>query len=252
MPNRDVIKLNGLAFDTMIGAGPSEHGVLQRVAMDMELQFDAYRPVAANLAKTADYGRLIGELHFLMHACRFSSLETAADTICRYLLARPIGEQQPGTLLWVRVALKAPGTFASVSMAGNRGEYDFVVEKKPFGYVDVLVEHAGFGVYRLRISPGAGIAAHEHRMMDEYEMVLGSGLLLQGKPIAAGSVIDWPRNFVHRYDNPTGAEQTVLCVDCPPFDPDDEIELNVAVDELHLPPSRMFYPMEQLYAGNAL
>jgi hypothetical protein len=59
--------------------------------------------------------------------------------------------------------------------------------------------------------------------MREAEMVLGEGVLCQEKPAPAGTVHVWPHGAPHTYANPTDEVQSILCVDAPPFLPDDEV-----------------------------
>ncbi len=98
------------------------------------------------------------------------------------------------------------------------------------------------GIYRLRIAPGRTIPTHEHRVMNEAELVLGHGLLLQGKPVLAGTGFRWPKHLPHRYDNPRPLEQTVLCVDRPAFIPDDEVEVPEPTSGLAPIEGRAYYP----------
>jgi len=57
-------------------------------------------------------------------------------------------------------------------------------------------------------------------------MVLGKGLLCQGRPVAAGTVHRWPLGAAHCYDNPTRRVQSILCVDAPSFLESDEIPVD--------------------------
>jgi dihydroneopterin aldolase len=87
-------------------------------------------------------------------------------------------------------------------------------------------------VYRERISPRTVLPTHVHHHLDESELVLGDGLLLQGAPVTAGLAHTWPRGFPHRYENVTDLEQSFLCIDRPAFIPSDEVEVDVPVDKL--------------------
>ncbi len=78
--------------------------------------------------------------------------------------------------------------------------------------------------------------------MSECELVLGSGLLLQGRPVLAGMGFRWPKHFAHRYDNPRTLEQTVLCVDRPAFLPHDEVEVPEPARGLEPIEGRAYYP----------
>lgn len=99
-------------------------------------------------------------------------------------------------------------------------------EEKEFGVVDILYECESFGLYRLNIRPGSGIPLHVHRQMQEWELVISEGLLLQGKPAPLHQASRWNHEVAHRYDNPSPQWKTLLCVDSPPFIPTDEIIVN--------------------------
>jgi hypothetical protein len=58
--------------------------------------------------------------------------------------------------------------------------------------------------------------------MDEGELVVSDGLMLQNEPVLAGVAHVWPKNFVHEYENRTDAERSILCVNAPKFIPSDE------------------------------
>ena len=97
---------------------------------------------------------------------------------------------------------------------------------RTFGTVDIVHETRDAGIYRLNVAPGKSIPLHVHRVMHEAEMVLGSGMLCQGKPVAPLTVHRWPHGSAHAYHNPTRRTQTILCVDSPPFMPDDEVPVS--------------------------
>jgi dihydroneopterin aldolase len=97
------------------------------------------------------------------------------------------------------------------------------------------------GVYRERIHPKTILPTHVHQHLDESELVLGSGFLLQGQRVEAGLAHTWPRGFPHRYENTTDIEQSFLCIDRPAFIPTDEVEVDVPVAQLTRPePVRFF------------
>jgi len=102
----------------------------------------------------------------------------------------------------------------------------FEVEATRFGYAHILNEDDVFGLNVLEIGPGRTIPPHCHRVMRESELVLDDGLLLQGRPIAAGDAFNWPLGEVHTYYNPTGAPCRILCIDSPRFQPSDETPID--------------------------
>lgn len=228
----DRIKLSQLSVDCVVGVYPHERNAVQPLIVDTVLHLDT-QPAAKTerLSHTVDYGMVAAQIRFLLSSCRFRMLETAADVLCRFLLA-PAAHGENRVAI-ERVELRLTKPFALAGQAIPSLEVDRAAdwvkmgkEEKPFGTVDVIAETQDAGVYRLNIKPGQGIPLHVHRVMQESEMVLTDGLLCQGKPSLPGMVHRWPLGAKHRYDNPSSSVQSVLCVDCPPFIEADEIEVD--------------------------
>ncbi len=225
----DVLRLENLVIDCIVGMYPSERLRPQPLKLDLALHLDTRRvATGAGLAGTVDYARLAGELRFLLTSCQFLLLETAAEALCRYLLAPPTDDAPHAAVEEVTLKLTKPAALdgvivPSLEVHRRADEMSYNVEDKPFGRVDIVFETRACGIYRLRIQPGGAIPTHEHRQTDESELVLGSGLHLQGEPVEAGTGYRWPRGASHRYDNPSSTWQTVLCVDRPSFAPGDEV-----------------------------
>jgi dihydroneopterin aldolase len=248
----DQIELRKLRADCIVGVYPSERAHPQPLLVDLALFFDS-RDAArgAGLAASIDYAKLAGEVRFLLTACRFFLLEAAAEALARYVLAPPTADAPRAQVQGVTVRLSKPKALAGSALASLRihrdaSEMSYGVEEKGFGRVDRIFEDAGCGIYRLRVAPGAEIPTHVHRVMDESEMALGDGLLLQGKPVLAGSVFHWPKDFPHLWQNPRDIEQTILCVDRPSFIEDDEVVVDVPEGELRLREVISFYPRESV------
>jgi dihydroneopterin aldolase len=244
----DVVEPKGLRVECIVGVYKSERDVAQPLELDAALYLDT-RPAATgrHLRDTVDYARLSGELRFLLETSSFLLLETAADALCRYILAPPTDDLHRAQVQAVTLKLTKPqaltrGTVASLQVHRRADEYDYGLEQKPFGRVDIIYEDDAVGIYRLRVMPGGSIATHEHQKMDESELVLGSGLLLQGKPVRAGTGFQWPRRFAHRYDNPQTIEQTILCVDRPSFIPEDEVAVEAPAGGLAAVAGSPYYP----------
>lgn len=234
----DRLSLSGLSVDCIVGVYAHERDTPQPLGVDLALYLDT-RPAAreAKLRETVDYARLWGEVRFLLQASRFLLLETAAEAVARYILAPPTADVPHGRIQELTVRLSKPRALAGAGMPTLEihriaGEYSYEIEDKPFGHVDVIFVTKACGIYRLRLAPGASIPTHAHRRMDESELILGSGLLLQGRPVVAGTARHWPHGFAHRYDNPTATEQSILCVDRPGFLPEDEIPVDKQASEL--------------------
>lgn len=244
----DVIELQQLPVRCIVGVYPFERGTPQPLELDVALYLDTRKAATeGSLRDTVDYARLSGELRFLLETADFRILETAAEALCRYILAPPTVDVARAPVRAVTLRLSKPEALGRAGLASLRvhrtaDEYHYEVEDKPFGQVDILFQDKHVGIYRLRIAPGRTIPTHEHRVMNEAELVLGHGLLLQGRPVPAGTGFRWPRHLPHRYDNPREQEQTVLCVDRPAFIPGDEVEVPEPTGGLAPVEGRAYYP----------
>ncbi len=243
----DRLSLTGLSVDCIVGVYPTERERPQPLMVDISLGLDT-RPAAIDgrLRDTVDSARLWGEIRFLLTASRFALLESAAEAVARYVLLPPSADAPRGRVEEVTVRLAKPHALAGAGLPAleiqrKRSELTVEVEPKKWGAVDVVFVTSGCGVYRLRVAPGATIPTHVHREMDESELVLGAGLLLQGNRVQPGTAFRWPRGFAHRYDNPGPTEQSILCVDRPRFIPEDEVEVSGAPHPLgELEPTSYF------------
>jgi len=228
----DVISLAGISVDCFIGIHPHERSTRQPLVVDVELGLSTREAAASGaLSKSVDYSVLAGDIHFLLEACRFHLLETAAEALCRYLLAPPTGDRRQAQVQWARIILKKPralpgGAVAGLSVRRTLAEVETLQETNHYGIVDVIHESRDSGIYRLRIPPQGGIPAHHHASMDEAELALSPGLLINGQLLPAGRAHFWPKGVVHVYENPTDTERTLLCVDRPAFLPEDELLLS--------------------------
>ena len=248
----DSVRLRGFRAECIVGIYPAERKKEQWIELDLSLHLDTRRAGRTGaLDASIDYARLCGEIRFLLKACRFKLLEEAAEAICAYVLAEPTGDGQRCSVDAVTLELTKPAALSDIAMPSVRvyreaSEYCPEIETQDFGRVDIIAEGNGFGIYRLRVAPGAAIATHVHRVMCEHELVLGDGLLLQNEPVGAGWAHCWPLNFPHRYDNPTDQEQTILCVDTPPFIPDDEVAVDEPLGDLKEAAPEFYYPLESV------
>ncbi len=249
----DQILLTGITTDAIVGVYPSEKHTPQPVRVDIAMELDAREAASSERLKhTVDYACLHGEIRFLLEACRFTLLETAAEAIARHALAPTTSGLDRGQVVSVAVEIsktQALGGSATptVRIARTRKDVQVEVERRPFGEVDVLFESRHCGIYRLRIAPGRSIPTHVHRIMDESEMILSPGVVLQGRPVRMGSARHWPKEFPHRYDNPTDREQVILCVDRPPFIPSDEIVVDEPATGLEEMPASDYYHESDFY-----
>ncbi len=233
MSASDVIAIRGLAVDCVVGVYPHERDTAQRLVVDVELHVDTEDAGRTErISRTVDYDFATEQLRFILENGCFRLLETAAYALARYLLAPPPPGVQRTSIESVRITLTKPDALRGAAIPSLTIERDarwatpFEREEKPFGTVDVIHETREAGIYRLNLAPGGVIPLHVHRTMREAEMVLGEGLLCQNEPAPIGSVRVWPRDAPHTYENPTNEVCSILCVDAPPFVPDDEIPVS--------------------------
>jgi len=236
--HRDIVRIEGLTVDCVVGLYPHERHASQPLHVDLAMTLDTEpAAVSEKVKRTVDYAATTAQVVFLLRSCRFRLLETAAHTLARYLLAPPAPGEGRAALAAVEVRLRKPGAlrgFATPSLTIEReAEWcQLVHEEKPWGTVDVIQETKDAGIYRLNIEPGGTIPLHVHKQMRESEMVLTKGLHCQGEPCRPGTVHRWPRGAKHVYENPTKRWQSILCVDLPRFDPADEVEVEGAPDDV--------------------
>ena len=226
----DVIEIRGLKVECIVGVYPQERDSPQPLEIDVRLELEPVLEVH-RLRQTVDYAAIASQIAFVLQHCRFFLLETAATALARLLLAPPALGEERARIQAATVRLVKPLALGGVgipSLEIHREAADVTLgrEDKPFGTVDIVHETREVGIYRLNVAPGRSIPLHVHRVMEEAEMVLGDNLLLNGDPVAAGTVHRWPHDLAHRYDNPSERWASILCIDSPPFVPGDEIEVS--------------------------
>lgn len=238
----DLLEIEATVDDVILGVYGAERTHSQSVQLRVALEFESRSWGDAGCA--VDYARLHAELVFILTRARFHTVEAATEALASYVLAPPTDDAPRARPVRAEVSLAKlaamPGGLARLTVRRAAESYVEKTEVKPFGQVDILAEGAEVGLYRLRVAPGRKIPAHVHRVMQESELVLGDGLLLQGAPVARGTSVDWPLDFAHEYTNASAVAQTILCIDRPRFRPDDEIE--VPGRALLPPPLRALYP----------
>lgn len=247
----DVITLRGLTVDCIVGIYNRERVKAQPLRLDVALFLDA-RPAARSgkLGHTVHYGRLAGELRFLLEVCHFELLESAAETVCHYLLAPATADAPRARVDAVTVRLTKPEALGGVAVPAlqvhrTATEMVYAGQDVAFGHVDTLHEGVGYGVYRLRVKPGRSVPPQGPRVVEQSELVLGAGLLLQGSSVARGTAFHWPQGLPRRYDNPTDTEQTVLCVARPRMVLSEGLEAGPVVEGLPVTPGHAYYPPEE-------
>ena len=197
------------------------------------------RTTGSHPAAGNERARLAGQLAFLLDAARFDLAEDVAIALARWVLLGERGPaHEPGV---ISVDVRVTGATGDARSCLVAVDTRYQTEVQPFGEVDIVHEAAECGVYLERLPPGAVLPTHHHRTLDEWELVLGDGLLLQGAPVSAGIAHHWPRRFPHRYENPSAVEQAFLCVDRPAFVPTDEDPDDTPTEDLARTPPTVYF-----------
>lgn len=159
-----------------------------------------------------DHGTLNEEISFIAKNTTFSQSENLAQAITNYVSSD------------IRRSVELPITM-------DIGLDHFVIfptaikrDYPVWGHVDIVwEEEKSFGIYRLVIDPGKVIPMHHHAVMTEREMILTDGLTTSGRFLEKGTTRKWNHYEPHEYRNATQEPQMILCIDFPPFIPQDEI-----------------------------
>ncbi len=213
-------------LECVLGVLPHEREREQPVRLDLRLGLElSAAGRSASISDTIDYDRVTTEVTALLRFRRYRLLENAAEELAAMLFGvHPI-------LQTVQLRLAKPGALqgraAAAAVHITRCREDFVVGHEPsaFGDVDILLETREAGLYLLHVAARNEIPAHHHRVMRELEWLVAGTLHHQGTPVALAKPTAWARGQAHGYRNDTDERATLFCCDCPPFIPDDEIEL---------------------------
>src|SRR5688572_9668418 len=93
--SRDVIAIEGLRVDCVVGVYPHERDVVQPLRIDVEMHLDTEAAaVRERLRASVDYAATAAQIGFLLRSCRFQMLETAAHALARFLLAPPAHDER--------------------------------------------------------------------------------------------------------------------------------------------------------------
>lgn len=204
-------------------------GQVRLIDVEVVLHASGPRPYAGETRRRA-------ELLFVIAHARFDSARELAEAIAAWLVLPPSEDVplSPISRAVVRVSGVDSRSCSSMNaiVSIGRGDLHVAIEEKAFGFVDVVYETKLSGIYRERIRPHTVLPTHIHAQMDENELVLGSGLLVQGRIAEPGVAYTWPKGHAHRWENVTDIEQSFLCIDRPAFIPTDEVEVAVPLDAL--------------------
>jgi dihydroneopterin aldolase len=108
----DIVFIEKLRIDTVIGIYDWERQVRQTVALDLEMAFDNTRPAASDKIDDAlDYKAVSKRLIAFVEASSFGLVETLAER-CAEIVRNEFG------VAWVRLKLRKPGAVRGAKAVG--------------------------------------------------------------------------------------------------------------------------------------
>jgi dihydroneopterin aldolase len=108
----DVVFIEDLRIETVIGIYDWERKIRQTVALDLEMAFDNRKPAASDkIADTLDYKAVSKRLIAFVEAAHFELVETLAER-CAALVRDEFG------VAWLRLKLSKPGAVTGSKAVG--------------------------------------------------------------------------------------------------------------------------------------
>ena len=226
------IQLEDLRVDCLIGVWSHERNKTQQIRVDLTVEFDGQSAALADaLEATLNYADVSRDVAFILESGQFKLLESATWMLQQWLLAPPAAKGLGHSIKSVEVQLTKFGaltgsTLATVRSPRQSSQIQYAQETQEWGTVDIIGETQRLGFYRLNVAPGQTLPKHYHETMREEELILSDGLVSitesGEQPLKAGDRFAWPRGVVHGYRNESDAVASILCMDSPPFIPEDE------------------------------
>ena len=108
----DVVFIEDLRIETVIGIYDWERKIRQTVALDLEMAFDNRKPAASDkIADTLDYKAVSKRLIAFVEAAHFELVETLAER-CAAIVRDEFG------VAWLRLKLSKPGAVTGSKAVG--------------------------------------------------------------------------------------------------------------------------------------
>lgn len=112
----DIVFIEGLAVETVIGVYDWEREITQRLLVDLEMAWDNRVPGGSdNVADALDYAAVSERVTSCLQTLQPALLETAAEALANML-------QETFGVRWLRLTLNKPGAVPSAANVGVRIE----------------------------------------------------------------------------------------------------------------------------------
>ena len=211
----DVVEIAGLEVSCIVGVYPAERDTPQPLVVDLALGLDTRIAAAREeLSATVDYGRLAGDMRFLLERCRFALIETAAEVLARYALLAPLFERPLVT--HARVRIQKPraltgGAVASVTLQRTPADCPTESIATTWGAVDRIFVGRDCTIERRRISAGRALGPFTHAVGEAHELLITPDVHSAGRTMPIGSAFAYGAGRARVYEAST-VEQALLCV----------------------------------------
>jgi len=221
--NSDTIQLRDLKVDCIIGVNDAERHEPQPLLVHVELLVNTESAASSDrLEETVDYENIAAQILFILRLGQFHLLETACHALCRTLLLPPAEAERRAAIESVRLRIEKPQglrgqAIPCLEVSRHRRDMSYRVRERSFGNLHIVHETPNIGIYRLNLAPGQRVPLHMHPMLQEAEMLLSDGILVQNVAGSRGSIRVWPKSFPHSYENPTVETQGILCLCRPAY-----------------------------------
>ncbi len=229
MPRPDTIAVQDLVVDCVVGIYPFERDKTQPLRIDVQMELDLRKVgIHQQLRDSIDYAAVAAQLSFLLVAGRYRLIETAAHALCGWLTLPPARDENRAPIELCHLKITKPKALGghgipAIEVHRAASEYPRRNEPTSFGSVDLVFERRSYRIYRLNLDPGASVLLNANSQMWVSELVVGRGLLSDGKAVGNNTTFERTSGS-HRYENPTDRVQSVLYADTPRDQREDELE----------------------------
>lgn len=156
----DLIELEAVEVDVVVGITEPEQRTLQPVRIDVQLELDLDAASGGDLSRSVNYASTRDQLVFLAEHGRFRLIETLAIAAARLLLAPPPPAAPAGAVERVRVRVRKPTVLPraipGITVERTSDWCDLATRMVPErAWLDTLVETPQGGAWRIHVEPGS-------------------------------------------------------------------------------------------------
>lgn len=210
---QDSIEVSIPKLPAILGCAKAEREKCQDIAVDLELFIDtSHAGKTGELRDCLDYVRILGELRFIMKYARYYLIETAAQDLCKFMLAPRLSKHDqvsPDAIILKITKPHALSGFAVPALKVTRSfqDMEYASQKnKPYGMQRVLVDSCDVRLAKVVITPGASLSKAPRSAV----MALSAGLTFEAtnQKLSDGDVLTEAQSG--KLFNDSEQEQTIL------------------------------------------